>query len=516
MEACDNLQRRFPHADVRSIQKAIDDCNGHGGRAANRLQSKLIKNLQKRFHAVDEETILAVLESCEMLECKAAENLDILFNSRMSQEPHNAESGGNDEAQLALAMSLSLHASVVPESTEPLTTLPEEAKQAMSPAASCLKMHATESQSVIPGKGGMIAGDVSTPHEGSSISSATHRLRRLQRVPEFPLSAIPPDVNMGPREPMKTLAAEFRYNEHFQRKVGWLARDGYVGWRRIRGDGNCFYRAVGFALLEQLVKPSFEFAGCSDAHEKQRVERSRSLRRRLLGMRFDERLDVGPLESAAHEELLVRVAALCQPYGCWEDTLAYLHRSSSASSVEERAEDANVGNSSDNLFLSMRLPTNSTSWSTSCNGGDSQDSFPKNLDLALVRAMRQLAANFMRDFRDDERAGGGLSFSVLTKAMFDEGVDTFCDRVVVSMGVEAESLVLTAMAHALGESFRVVYLDPNELTGRERVTFVDYLSDFSIGESYAAAATAADTGAKVPNIHVQLRPGHYDVLYRES
>ena len=29
--------------------------------------------------------------------------------------------------------------------------------------------------------------------------------------------------------------------------------DVYLGYRRIRGDGNCYYRAIGFGLLEQIV-----------------------------------------------------------------------------------------------------------------------------------------------------------------------------------------------------------------------------------------------------------------------
>eukprot|EP00439_Symbiodinium_sp_Y106_P084503 s803_g25.t2 len=50
-----------------------------------------------------------------------------------------------------------------------------------------------------------------------------------------------------------TLKDEFKFNKSFGAKVDGLIREGYKGWRRVRGDGNCFYRAVGYSLIEQII-----------------------------------------------------------------------------------------------------------------------------------------------------------------------------------------------------------------------------------------------------------------------
>lgn len=35
-------------------------------------------------------------------------------------------------------------------------------------------------------------------------------------------------------------------------KVAKMSQN-YIGWRGIRGDGNCYYRAVYFSVFEQLI-----------------------------------------------------------------------------------------------------------------------------------------------------------------------------------------------------------------------------------------------------------------------
>mmetsp|Transcript_92961 Transcript_92961/g.277451 ORF Transcript_92961/g.277451 Transcript_92961/m.277451 type:complete len:769 (-) Transcript_92961:26-2332(-) len=57
---------------------------------------------------------------------------------------------------------------------------------------------------------------------------------------------------LGPPQPLTDLAQDFAYSANHRRKIAELARCGYGHVRRVRGDGNCFYRAVGFAWLEAL------------------------------------------------------------------------------------------------------------------------------------------------------------------------------------------------------------------------------------------------------------------------
>lgn len=59
--------------------------------------------------------------------------------------------------------------------------------------------------------------------------------------------------NVGEKFRLMHLAPEQReFNPSLYDKVQDLT-DQYVGYRKIRGDGNCYYRAVAFGLLEQLI-----------------------------------------------------------------------------------------------------------------------------------------------------------------------------------------------------------------------------------------------------------------------
>lgn len=52
--------------------------------------------------------------------------------------------------------------------------------------------------------------------------------------------------------PLSDLKQEFAYSPNHQRKLDELGAQGYCEIRRVRGDGNCFFRALGFAWLESL------------------------------------------------------------------------------------------------------------------------------------------------------------------------------------------------------------------------------------------------------------------------
>eukprot|EP00359_Climacostomum_virens_P001114 CAMPEP_0204897688 /NCGR_PEP_ID=MMETSP1397-20131031/876_1 /ASSEMBLY_ACC=CAM_ASM_000891 /TAXON_ID=49980 /ORGANISM="Climacostomum Climacostomum virens, Strain Stock W-24" /LENGTH=401 /DNA_ID=CAMNT_0052065465 /DNA_START=1158 /DNA_END=2359 /DNA_ORIENTATION=- len=49
----------------------------------------------------------------------------------------------------------------------------------------------------------------------------------------------------------------YLYNDTFQVFVAKLSQE-FSNWRSMRGDGNCYYRAVGVSLLEKLVKKGKE------------------------------------------------------------------------------------------------------------------------------------------------------------------------------------------------------------------------------------------------------------------
>lgn len=54
------------------------------------------------------------------------------------------------------------------------------------------------------------------------------------------------------KKPFSELCEEVPDSENFLQQVQRLSSQ-YAGWRPVLADGNCFYRAVAFALLEELL-----------------------------------------------------------------------------------------------------------------------------------------------------------------------------------------------------------------------------------------------------------------------
>ena len=48
---------------------------------------------------------------------------------------------------------------------------------------------------------------------------------------------------------MLDMREDFKFNEVLKRKIETLSERGYTHFRPVRGDGNCYYRAVGFGIL---------------------------------------------------------------------------------------------------------------------------------------------------------------------------------------------------------------------------------------------------------------------------
>lgn len=266
--------------------------------------------------------------------------------------------------------------------------------------------------------------------------------------------AAPIARNVGPREPLSTLIQEFRFNTSFASKVRRLEQRGYTGWRRIRGDGNCFYRAVGFGLLEQLVV----------APERERISQISSLYERIAALEFAD-----ALHAAEHKELLARVDRLKHGAG-WEEP--------GLDSPETPAFGL--------LYSSLHNPKNSA-------------------DLALLRALRRLAADYLLSHAHDAAANHGISYhDICVCAGEYVDVSDFCNKVVLPDGVEAETLCQSALPAALGVGVRIAFLDRGDA---QDVTFHDFGVDVDSDDGAESSPSAR------PLIHVQLRPGHYDLLY---
>ena len=59
---------------------------------------------------------------------------------------------------------------------------------------------------------------------------------------------------IGALEPLSNLEAEYASNPKFLSKIQLASRGSYPQFRRIRGDGNCFYRGYVFAILEWMSR----------------------------------------------------------------------------------------------------------------------------------------------------------------------------------------------------------------------------------------------------------------------
>lgn len=70
---------------------------------------------------------------------------------------------------------------------------------------------------------------------------------------------------VSPVEPIEVLLHEYANNRPFYVKVKWLKeKSDIIGLRRMKGDGNCFYRAFGFAYISTVLsmndRPLHHFA----------------------------------------------------------------------------------------------------------------------------------------------------------------------------------------------------------------------------------------------------------------
>lgn len=93
-------------------------------------------------------------------------------------------------------------------------------------------------------------------------------------------------------------------------------------------------------------------------------------------------------------------------------------------------------------------------------------------DLALVRALRRLTANYIRNHADEfTTSESGISYRDIAMATGFEDVEDFCGRIVLPDGEDAETLCQHALPAALGVVVRIVFLD-RPCVDRHRATLL--------------------------------------------
>lgn len=75
--------------------------------------------------------------------------------------------------------------------------------------------------------------------------------------------------------PLESLKREGRFNNNFQKNVN-LLKTKHAAWRKVRGDGNCYYRSVISAYLLKIFHPSTNPNYCHSFMQKLILHKSNS------------------------------------------------------------------------------------------------------------------------------------------------------------------------------------------------------------------------------------------------
>lgn len=89
----------------------------------------------------------------------------------------------------------------------------------------------------------------------SQFSQQTPKGRRREKIFEIPSESENPRTISQAWLPIKTLRNEFKFNDNYTKNINELKKY-YCGWRKVRGDGNCYYRAVITSFLLKIFHPS--------------------------------------------------------------------------------------------------------------------------------------------------------------------------------------------------------------------------------------------------------------------
>lgn len=284
---------------------------------------------------------------------------------------------------------------------------------------------------------------------------------------------------VGPAEPIEVLEKEYAGGEgvdQFVAKARWL-RDvgGFIGLRRTKGDGDCFYRSFAFAFIQRLLhfndRPMHHFI-------LKHVEDTKSL---LKQVGFEESVYV-------------------DFYNPFHDLLRRMHTTDphvselSDADLQQAFNDPETSNS---IVVYLRLLTS-----------------------AYLKINEEDFLPFLFTLEDDYQSSG----------VFDGGPPTmekFCSNQVEAIGKEADHVQIAALSRCLKVTLDVAYLSRNGAPPSTPLEEGDEDEDgMDIPGQAAEIVRARDDPTKCDIVHFEIpgavahidigtllfRPGHYDVL----
>lgn len=262
--------------------------------------------------------------------------------------------------------------------------------------------------------------------------------------------------------PTITLLDEYKdNNEAFQFKISDTAKQ-FPTFRRVRGDGNCFFRAFGFSVLEQLL-----FFG-TQQQAQQFYEKSVKSIDALIQQGYPD------YTIEDFHETYVEAISLATGY---PKPLASFDYSSGMPVPNKEKETAPPP---------QQLP------------------YPLSDHEKGLRRMALLAM-----FREESISDSLVYYTRLLTAthfkanaeffqpFIDNGmtVHDFCSREVEPMARESDQVHITAISAALDTPIRVMYVDGSNSSNQ------------------ASSIIFQEEGKASPIVNLLYRPGHYDILY---
>ena len=288
---------------------------------------------------------------------------------------------------------------------------------------------------------------------GSVLSGGSEPAPSILNVKEGSEPA-PSIVNVQGPCTMGDLKEDFKHNESMKEKIEEMSAE-YSGYRPIRGDGNCYYRAVGFSFLERamhagaegnkLLKTFIDLVTQGDFQGHAEAEASRDyVVGRLNKWRADRQWS-------------------------WTD-----------------------GKTPDDITMNL-------------NGKGPEDisaalerSFVEDegMDKGMIRVLRHATASYIRLHRDDPTPSGMTYDMTVTLGMDFPSLDKYFDDMLLKMGEDAAAVVHVALPLATGITVRMEYLDRRAAV--EQKSF-DFPEDDQPRHAF-----------------ILIKPGHFDMLYAKE
>ncbi|KAJ3557485.1 hypothetical protein NM688_g1448 [Phlebia brevispora] len=269
--------------------------------------------------------------------------------------------------------------------------------------------------------------------------------------------SVPNRPLVAPLVPMAALREEYENgNEIFVKQIDWLVEQGYIGIRRTRGDGDCFYRSLAYAYVERILNSTDQ--GLDAVQAVSMLESTQSM------------LETVGFQPLVFEDFLETFTTLIKRVTDPEPGATLLTHHG----LLEAFNNPEISNS---IVVYLRLLTS-----------------------AQIRLDPDAYAPFL--FHPE----------------LGEPMDTrdFCENFVEAVGKEADHVQMTALTRALRINILVAYLD-GRVHSRESSAASSGKGKGRATDTVEVEFVPFENGEEgLEPIRLLYRPGHYDILEQRS